>query len=55
MQEHMLGKHYRKCCTLYSGIAQMGGVGGVLEACQDGLGHLFREELSEFKGAFACF
>ena len=23
--------------------------------CQDGLGHLFREELSMFKGAFACF
>ena len=29
--------------------------GGGLNACQDGLGHLFREELSMFKGAFACF
>ena len=28
---------------------------GGLNACQDGLGHLFREELSKFKGAFACF
>ena len=27
--------------------------GGGLNACQDGLGHLFREELSKFKGAFA--
>ena len=23
--------------------------------CEDGSGHLFREELSKFKGAFACF
>ena len=29
--------------------------GGGLNACQDGLGHLFREKLSMFKGAFACF
>ena len=29
--------------------------GGGLNACQDGLGHLFREELSKFKGALACF
>ena len=28
---------------------------GGQNACQDGLGHLFREELSMFKGAFACF
>ena len=27
--------------------------GGGLNACQDGLGHLFREELSKFKWAFA--
>ena len=31
------------------------GGGGGLNACQDGLGHLFWEELSMFKGAFACF
>ena len=30
------------------------GVGG-LNACQDGLWHLFGEELSKFKWAFACF
>ena len=30
------------------------GVGG-LNACLDGLGHLFREELSMFKGAFSYF
>ena len=29
--------------------------GGGLNPCQDGLGHLFREELAKFKGAFACF
>ena len=29
--------------------------GGGLNACQDGLGHLIREELSKFKGAFASF
>ena len=29
--------------------------GGGLNACPDGLGHLFREELSMFQGAFACF
>ena len=29
--------------------------GGGLNACQDGLGNLFIEELSMFKGAFACF
>ena len=28
---------------------------GGLNACPDGLGHLFREELSMFKGAFAYF
>ena len=27
--------------------------GGGLDPCQDGLGHLFREELSKFKWAFA--
>ena len=26
--------------------------GGGLDPCQDGLGHLFREELSKFKWAF---
>ena len=36
------------------GIAHLKGRGG-LNAFQDGLGHLFREELSKFKGAFACF
>ena len=30
------------------------GAGG-LNACPDGLGHLFREELSMFKGAFSYF
>ena len=30
------------------------GAGGLI-ACPDGLGHLFREDLSMFKGAFACF
>ena len=36
------------------GIAHVGGWGVVVpNACQDGLGHLFREELSEFKWAFA--
>ena len=29
--------------------------GGGLDPCPDGLGHLFREELSMFKGAFAWF
>ena len=29
--------------------------GGGLDPCPDGLGHLFREELSMFKGAVACF
>ena len=29
--------------------------GGGLNDYQDGLGHLFREELSQLKGAFACF
>ena len=28
--------------------------GGGLDPCPDGLGHFFREELSMFKGAFAC-
>ena len=29
--------------------------GGGLNACPDGLGHFFREELSKFKRAFAWF
>ena len=29
--------------------------GGGLNACPDGLGHLFREELSKFKWAYPCF
>ena len=32
----------------------LNGAGG-LNACQDGLGHLFREELSKVKWAFPCF
>ena len=36
-----------------NGHCQNGGKG--LDPCQDGLGHLFREELSKFKGAFASF
>ena len=32
-----------------------GGGGGGLNACQDGLGHFFREELCKFKWGFACF
>ena len=28
--------------------------GGGLGPCPNGLGHLYREELSMFKGAFAC-
>ena len=34
------------------GIARLG---GGLNACSDGLGHLFREELSKFKWAYPCF
>ena len=30
-------------------------LGGGLNACLDGFGHLFREELSKFKWAFPCF
>ena len=37
------------------GHCQNGGEGGGLNACQDGLGHLFSEELSKLKGAFVCF
>ena len=29
--------------------------GGGLDPCPNGLGHLFREELSMFKGAYAWF
>ena len=36
------------------GHCPFGGVGG-LNACPDGLGHLFREELSKFKWAYPCF
>ena len=32
-----------------------GGGGGGLNTCPDGLGHLFREELSKFKWALGCF
>ena len=28
---------------------------GGLNICLDGLGHLFREELSKFKWAYSCF
>ena len=31
------------------------GGGGGLNTCPDGLGHLFREELSKFKWAYPCF
>ena len=31
------------------------GGGGGHNACPDGLGHLFREELSKFKCAYPCF
>ena len=45
-----LGKPPQKKRHFYLGIARLG---GGLDPCQDGLGHLFREELSKFKWAFA--
>ena len=37
------------------GHCPFGGRGGGLNACLDGLGPLFREELSKFNWAFPCF
>ena len=49
-----LGKPHWERRRVYSGIAQMG-EGGGLNPCPNGLGHLFWEELSMFKGAFSYF
>ena len=44
-----LGKPQFEKGRVYLGIAQMG---GGLNACLDGLGHLFREEVPQLKWAF---
>ena len=46
-----LGKPQQRNISVHFGIARLGGVGG-LNPCQDGLGHLFRGELSKYKHAF---
>ena len=47
------------CCSVHEYSIALNHLGNTLlrglNACPDGLGHLFREELSKFKWAYPCF